>query len=344
LEHDRLMSPRTVQFIAFLVFNLAALVAGYIARERGWVREERSRTLHFWTVVALWSLVGLLGVWKLPPKMSNLWLVALEPILVAVPALLAIPVGHWIGAERKQIGVLAIAAGLGNLGFTLGGYLCYMLLTDPALLAPAEASPEEVGDAALAYAIAQVSMMSVAGIVFLYPIARHFGGERAEDESIARLIYHSLVDWRAMMLYTALVGAVLAYMHVPFPEPIDDWGVMSVLFYLGGFTAYFGIGLRLHAGETVRAVRFHAALAGIKFLALPLLTGALLLAAGWTAPGPPALLEAVMLVLAVMPTAIQTVIVPNLFHLDARLASGMWLVNTALFAVIPLPVLLYWLS
>jgi len=338
------MSPRTIQFIAFVVFNLAALVAGYICRRRGLVAEERSRFLHFWTIVVLWSAVGLFAVWRLPAEPGNLWLLAIEPVLVIVPALLAIPFGWWIGAGPKQRGVLVIGAGLGNLGFTLGGYLCYTLLTDPSLMEATGVTPAEVGNAALAYSVAQVSIMTVAGVIVLYPLARHFGGEASEDESIGALIIHSLVDWRAMMLYTAIVGAILAYTNVPYPKAIDRWHVMDALFYVGGFTAYFGIGLRLHAGETVRAVRYHAVLAVIKFAALPALTIGLLTLASLTGGGPPALAAQVMLVLSPMPTAIQTVIIPNLFHLDARLASGIWLVNTALFAVIPLPVILYWLA
>jgi len=335
------MSPRAIQFLAFVGFGVVSLVGGYVARRRGWVREERSRTLHFWTVAAIWSTVGLLGVWQLPPRLSNLWLVAIEPVLVVGPALLAIPLGRWFGATERQVGVLAVAAGLANLGFTLGGYLCYTLLTEPRLLEQPGASPQAVGDAALAYAIAQVSVMSVVGIVLLYPLARHFGGEREDDETIGALIYHSLVDWRALMLYAAVAGAALAYARVPFPGFVDRWYLMDGLFYLGGFTAYFGIGLRLHVGTTLRAVRYHAALAGVKFLLVPALTAGLLALSNLWPPGPPLLLQRVMLVLSVMPTAIQTVIVANLFHLDARLASGLWLVNTAAFALIPLPVLLY---
>jgi len=337
------MSPRTIQFIAFLIFSLGSLIAGYVCRERGWVREDRSRTFHFWTIVALWSTVGLLSIWKLPPDPGNLWVLAIEPILVALPALLAIPIGHWLKAPPRQLGVLVIAAALANLGFTLGGYLCYTLVTDPALLPAAEASPQATGNAALAYAIAQVSVMTVMSIVLLFPIARHYGGETSEDESLGLLIYRSFVDWRAMMLYTAVVGAILAYTHVPFPRFINDWHVLDLLFYAGGFTAYFGIGLRLHVGDTLRNVRYHAALAGLKFVFIPALTIGLIALANGISDGPPALAQRVMLVLAFMPTAIQTVIIPNLFHLDARLASGLWLVNTLLFAAIPLPVLLWFL-
>jgi predicted permease len=338
------MSARSIQFIIFLCFSLASLLAGYFGRRRGIVAEEASRPLHFFTVVVTWSVVGFLGVWRIPPDAANLWVVAIEPFLVVIPALLMIPLARLLGASDNHTGVLAIGAGLSNLGFTLGGYLCYTLLTDPTLLPGGDTEPSEVGRAALAYSIAQVSMMSVSGIAVLYPLARHFSPATQGSETVGRLVYHSLVDWRAMMLYAAVLGAVLAYARVPYPTVLDDLHVLDVLFYLGAFTAYFGIGLRLHLGPLGQYVREHSLLAGMKFLGLPLLTAALLVLANLLSAGPPVLAERVTLVLSPMPTAIQTVIVPNLFHLDARFASGLWLVNTVLFAVLPLPVLVFLLT
>jgi predicted permease len=54
--------------------------------------------------------------------------------------------------------------------------------------------------------------------------------------------------------------------------------------------------------------------------------------------------QKVVLVEAFMPVAIQAVMIANLFHLDGRMASTLWLVNTVLFALVPLPVLVWWLS
>ena len=44
---------------------------------------------------------------------------------------------------------------------------------------------------------------------------------------------------------------------------------------------------------------------------------------------------------AFTPTAINMVIVANLFHLDARLASQLWTVNTLGFAVVVLPLVMW---
>ena len=38
------------------------------------------------------------------------------------------------------------------------------------------------------------------------------------------------------------------------------------------------------------------------------------------------------------------VMLANLFYLDTRMASAIWIVNTVLFVVIPLPIILYLLG
>ncbi|MEX0886697.1 MAG: AEC family transporter [Phycisphaeraceae bacterium] len=342
------MDPRTVQFLIFCVFSVASLAAGYAARRRNLVTEDFSRPLHFVTVVFLWSAVSLLSLWKLPLGRDNIWLLVIEPLLVAVPAYGIIPIARYFGCTRKQTGVLALAAGLGNLGFTLGGYLCYTLLANPELIARPDLADADAAnaaaDAALAYAVAQVTIMSTTGVVVLYPLARHFGDTDTTGESLATLIRRSLVDLRAMMIYTGILGVALAYLGVPQPAWIDRVGVIDVLFYLGAFTAYAGIGLRLRLGETWRHLRLHAMLAGMRFVTIPLLTLALVSLAALSPAPPNVLLRHVFLVEAFMPAAIQLVITANLFHLDPRQASSLWLVNTLLFLAVPLPVMIWLLG
>ena len=52
------------------------------------------------------------------------------------------------------------------------------------------------------------------------------------------------------------------------------------------------------------------------------------------------MLDQTFLLIAFMPTAIQTVIVANLFHLDARMAGSVWIVNTLIFICLVLPAIL----
>lgn len=328
------MDPRTLQFTIFCVFNALCLAAGYGARRKNLLGEHTARPIHFVTVSFIWGGVALLSIWRLPPDRANLWLLAIEPLLVSVPAFGVIPIARRMGCDNKKTGVIAMCAGLGNLGFTLGAYLCYTLLGES----------QGDRDAALAYAVVQVNLMAMSGVLMLYPLARHFGEPAARGQSVLRLIVTSFLDLRALMVHCAIVGVVLAYLKVPYPQIITKLYIIDVLFYLGGFGGYFAIGLRLRLGDTKQYLREHALLAAVKFAGLPLLSLGILALVNLTAVPLAPLGQKVVLVEAFMPVAIQAVMIANLFHLDGRMASTLWLVNTVLFALVPLPVLVWWLS
>ncbi len=324
------MDPRTLQFLCFALFSVASLWGGYFARRKGWVHEDVSRRVHFHTVVWVWSAVSLLSLWRGPLRSQDMGLVLMQILIVGLSGYAAIPIAKLAGLGRAQIGVLAVASGLHNIGFTLGGYLCFTLL-----------SP---GVDALGQAIAYVTIMQIAGVVLIYPIARHFGTLHAGDASVPRLILANLTDIRSMTLYAAILGQSLGACRVPVPGFIDDLHFINILFYLGAFGGYFGIGLRLRLGNALSYWREHAILAGMKFLFIPALTLALIAILSFTPLALPPLPQSVALVEAFMPTAILTVMLANLFHLDVRLASVAWLWNTMSFFVLPMPLILWWLS
>lgn len=344
------LDPRTLEFFALTLIGALSILAGYVCRERGWLHEDASRRVHWVTIVILWSSTGFFALWHLEPRIANLWVLAIEPLLVVIPAFLIIPLAKAIKLERKQVGVLALAAGLRNSGFMMGSFLAYALLPVGELLRQ-EAGPggvlradqaDVLAISALAYGTLIVMTMSMAVVIFLFPMVQHFAGAGgAGGASLGRIIYKSFVDWKAMLFYASAAGIALAYAEVPVPGVIKDWYILKVLIYVGSATAYFGIGLRLHVNHLRPHLKSHALVAGIKFIATPLLTlGLLLIANNLGLAPPPAMLEQSFMLIAFMPTAIQTVIVANLFHLDARMAGSVWIVNTTLFLVVVLPAIL----
>lgn len=331
------MDERTLVFLGFIVFSLACFAGGYAARRCGWVAEAVSRPLHLHTIIWLWSPVTLLAFWGLelggePADGGGGAAAEVGLLMVAQPVLMAAAAGvMWllaaaIGCKGRQRGVLLLAAGLSNHGFTLGAYLCYAIL--------------EPGDVALRYGIAYVTSMQLCMVPMFYPIAHHYGDE--ESDSLGRLILGSFVTLRAMPLYTAMVGLGLNLAGVEYAKVIDDSGVLDALFFLGAAGAYGGIGMRFRFGDTLGAWREHGLLAVVQFVAHPLLALGLVAMVGWSALPVGTLASEVILVQALMPTALNTVMLSNLFHLDARLASVLWLWNTLLFCVVVLPGLLLW--
>lgn len=324
------MDERTLRFVIFMVFSALSLWAGYMLRKRGTLREDISRPIHYHTVIWLWSPVVLFSLWRIPLAADNLWFLVLQPLSMLMGGLGVIPLAKMLGCHRAQVGVLAVGAAQGNLGFTLGGYLCYCLLDPPEI--------------ALAYAIAMVSIMQAASVLIVYPLAQHYSLSTDDRLPFAKLVQQSLFDLRAMPLWSALAGIALAASQLPFPPFIMDYYLIDVLFYLGAWGGYFGIGLRLRLGDTFSQWKAHLLMAVMKFLIFPLATLLFVWLIHHTPLPLSELTHQVVMILAFMPGAIAMVMHANMFHLDARLSSQVWLINTIGFVVLPLPLILWWLT
>ncbi len=317
------MDDATVKFLVFVAFSLACFAGGYGGRRRGWVPEPVSRPVHLHTLIWFWAPVSLISFWRLDLGPQVAVLMVSQPLLMLFGWAITVPLASWIGCTREQTGVLGIGAAISNHGFTLGAYLCY------ALLHP--------GEEALFLAIAYVMSMQLFMVLIFYPVAHHYGPE--SSRRVGPLIAGSFLTLRAIPLYAAVAGLVLNLAGVSVPALAKRVWFMDVLFFAGAAGAYFGIGLRLRLGDSLRYLRMHAVLAAVKFVAMP--AGAAVVVAVWSVGGLISELASdVMLIEAFTPTAINLVIVANLFHLDARLASSLWLWNTLAFCAVPMPALI----
>ncbi|MEM7680340.1 MAG: AEC family transporter [Planctomycetota bacterium] len=336
------MTGPLAALVGFMAFAAVSTAVGWLTRTRGWAPESLSRHVHWFTVVVLWTVTLMLVLWRDPPGASTAWLLVLQPIVVAVPPLIAMWVGRRFVKDRSALGVLVISAGVANTGLTLGMLVCHAFFHEPSPGLAAQLTPGEAvdpGRAARSYAAALVAVMVVAAIVTLYPLARKFSPDGDGGEGVARLVVRSLLDWRAMPLVGAAAGVALGHVGPAFPQVFDTIYLVDVLIFAGGFGAYFGIGARLRLGDTWKRPGLHAAAGLIRFAVAPAVAlGAVALASLTSAP-PSELLGRVLILEAAMPLAIQAVVIPNLFHLDARLASSLWLVNTVFYCVVLLPLL-----
>jgi len=322
-----MFEQRTIMFLVFVGFSLACFVVGYTARRRGWVAEHHSRSVHLHTIVWLWSPVTLFSFWGLEAGSGRdvLTLMAIEPILMIVPATVMTLTVMMLIKRREQRGVMILAAALSNHGFTLGAYLCY------ALLSPA--------DDALRYGIAYVTSMQVFMVLIFYPVASHYSPDGGRG--LGRLMLNSFITWRAMPLYMAIVGTVLNLAEVTYPEAIETWHIMDALFFAGAAGANGGIGMRFRFGDTRHHLHLHGLLGVVQFVVHPLAAAGLIGLMHLGGYPPSDLVRNVLLIQATMPTALNMVMLSNLFHLDARLASGLWLWNTLAFCVFVLPIVLW---
>jgi len=322
------VTGETLKFICFALFSAFMLVAANTARRRRWVDEDWSRPLHLHTVVWIWSPVSIISFWNLKLEPQVITLMVLQPLTMLAGWGLVVLFAKARRMNRDETGVLTLCAALSNQGFTLGAYLCYVLFR-PAT-------------DAMSYAIAFVTSMQVFMVVIFYPVARHYGPE--PNQRIWRLVVGSFLDIRAAPLYAAVAGLILNVLDQPVPGWIETTPVLDVMFFIGAVGSYGGIGLRLRLGDVARYLPHHLGLAAVKFLGMPALALAALFLLDAVGLGLSELAAKVIVVSCFMPSAIASVITPNLFHLDARMASVLWLTNTALFCAVPLPLLLWYFA
>jgi len=312
-----------VEKFALMVSGIVlACAAGHIARQRGWMRESSAGPLMFRLVVLCWAPASMLVLWQLPLQWN---LICLPVIGALVPVALA-PVGLGLARlgrlDRIDTGTFLCTVGTSNIGFTMGGFVCYCLF----------------GMEGLGYAQLYACSWTLPYVGFYYSVARRFGEEAAVD---LRFVLRTLLDRRSLPVLAALVGVTLNLSGVPMPAWIKTWRILDTWIILTVLLSFAIMGLQLHFSNLGDRKRLQAMLAGVKFCVAPLVAWMLVSAAQKLLPPLPLLARQVVIVQSFMPTAIYAVVIANLFHLNARLAGRLFMVNTVLFLAIVLPVLVF---
>jgi len=300
---------------------VAAASVGYVCRRTGLVSERVAGPLMFRTVVFGWAPLSVLVLWDVPLQWS---LIVLPVISVVVPLCMA-PFGLVLarahGLDRRSAGTFIVACGTANIGVTMGGFVCYCLF----------------GITGLGYAQLYTMSWTVPYMLLYYPIARRFG-ERGVAIDL-RFVLSTIFDRRSLPILGALTGLTLNLCSVPRPKFVATYHVVDVLLMTSVSLSFFNIGLQLHFNRIGERPILYVTLAAAKFVCAPVITLALLILLTFLAGPLPETAFKVVLIEGFMPAAVFAVIVSNLYGLNPRLASMLFVVNTATFLVVVLPVL-----
>jgi predicted permease len=305
--------------ILFLMIQLAVVVpfvAGLLLRKRFREPLKTTRRLVRINIAGLEPLIVLWCVWDLDVRAGLLILpcagLALALFSLGVGVVLA-PLTGLTGRGRQTF---LISSTLSNHGFTLGGFLCFLLL----------------GETALGYAIFMILYFMPYVFGFIFPAARLAANRADAGRSRWREI---LLAPQNLPLAALGIALLLSVLNVPRPEiniPIAPLMFVSVGLY------YFTLGITFRGADIFSVGRAHLCLALIKFIIVP--------ACAWLVlrnSGLDPLMQQVILVQACMSAAIFSVITALLFDLEERLASALFVVNTIVCLVFVIPVL-FWLT
>lgn len=307
-----IMSVQSFIFTQALI--IAPLVAGFLARKFLRNTENTSRRiimvnlLFFEPPIILWTTWGL----DITPSLALLPLSGL--FLVVVGFILGRLTAPRIGLEGVDKKTFTISSSLANHGFTMGGFICFVL----------------GGEEGLALA----SVFLVYFIPYTFTLIFTYAQGRSDGPSFLFTLRNTLLNFRNMPLLAALIALSLNGSGLPRPGvtfPVFPLVLSAITIY------YFALGLTLEPGALLRYRKEHAYLALVKFIALPLM------AALFVQVLPlPHDFRKVILIESMMPAAVYSVITSILFRLNRSMASSLFLVNTALFLVIVIP--LYFLT
>jgi predicted permease len=308
---------------ALIVLSMAG---GYAARRYGLVREGAARWLMTLVAVFGYPFTGFLSVWATPLGVQEFWLTTQQVLHMGVMTVIGLGVGRLLTKDRGEAGLFAIASAVGNNGFTMGGFVLYVLR----------------GDAGLGLANVYFLLFSVVVVVMHYPLARAYSTDRPAGP-LGGLVLRSVFDWRSLGLPMTVAGIALSMSGVPRPACVERYRLLDALIFGLTPVAYFAIGLRLHAEYARRMWRMVLALAGMRFV-VGAVAGAGLFALTWLTPWPlqrGSLNMDVCLVEAFVPMAVTVVAVANMFGLKPREASLLFVANTVMYLVLVLPVVMW---
>ncbi len=302
--------PIILKFILFQLLIIIPFIAGIITKKYFADPAAMSKRIIMINLMVLEPPVILWTIWGLEIS-CNLALLPAAGLLIVLAGLLAgMILASPLGLEGVGRKTFIISASLANHGFTMGGFICYIFLKETGL---------GLSSIFISYFVPYTFL-----IIFSY--ARAGSGKKYGTG-----IRDFLISYQNMPLYASLAAIGLIAAGIPRPvlnPPVEPLIMASVALY------YWTLGLTVNVKGIASFRREHLALGAVRFLVIPALAHLLLLIVPLDGEA-----RTVIRIQSFMPAAIYSVVTSVLFDLDSRLASSLFLVNTLVFIVIVVPLM-----
>ncbi len=312
-----------LRLVSMLAILVGGLVSGYLANNRLGLPEHFAKKIMTAVLVCFNWPIALLVIWPMQLDSQIIWLPIVGIILMLVITALSITVFSFLKLDQRSRLTLILAGSLSNMGYTGGAFVCYALF----------------GTTGLAMAnIYPVFWIPTVYLIF-FPLLKI--QELQIKNSDAKFRFGQILDLRFLVLPAVIAAVVLNLTGVKSPAFIAKFHIIDILVYIASSLSFFAIGLQVKLSRLKNYINLYFPLAVIKFILTPavaLLIIWLLALTGQNLTGP---VQKVIIVLAATPSAVLMVTMSNVFDLDGPLASALWIVTMATFAIIVVPVLFF---
>lgn len=301
--------------IIFITFSAGGLFKKYFPG-----KSEFAKILITLNLIFVEPPILLWTIWGLSLSMDAALLPMAGLFTVTCGFAIGIIISHILKLEGKSKDSFKISSSLSNQGITMGGMICYLI----------------AGEKGLGLASIYIIYYLPFVFIFIFPFAR-FSAFKFNNDGSAPLIRFSdfimfLVNPRNLPLLGILAAFILHLLKIPRPDiyfPLD-----LLLFTVVG-VYYFSLGMSFDFKDLAAYKKEQASLSLIRFMIIPALT--------FTAVSPFDLspgVRGVILIQSLMPAAVYSVISTLLYDLDSRQNSSLFAMNTIIFLIIILPIMM----
>ena len=313
----------TVRLASMFAVLVAGLTSGYLASNRFGLPEYWAKKIMTAVLVFLnWPIV-LLVIWPMRLSTKFIWLPIVGVVLMLAATAISTLVFSMMNLDRRSRLTLIMAGGLSNLGYTGGAFVCYALF----------------GTAGLAVANIYLLLWTPAVYLSFFPMLkiREIRTQaRSDGFSFTRIL-----DVRMLAIPAAIVAIILNSTGVRDPAFITKFYIVDILVYVASSLSFFAIGLRVNLSRLKNYMNLYFLLGAVKFILTPAVALVIIALLAVTRQNLTDLTKNVIIVLSAAPSAVVMVMMSNVFDLDGPLASAVWVVTTAVFIAVVVPVLFF---
>ena len=316
-------TPATIRLLSMLIILTVGIISGHLATGKFRVPERFAKKIMTTVLVCFNWPIALLVIWKMNLTPQVIWLPITGALILFAATALSTVLFNYIKLDPITRLTLILAAALSNLGYTGGAFVCYALF----------------GSAGLALAnIYPVFWLIVVYLIF-FPLLK-IQKLRMSEQNHTFSPRH-LLDFRFLVLPAIIVAIALNITGVRFPQFVLRLHIIDVFVYIASSLSFFAIGMRVNFSRLKNYINLYFPLCIVKFLITPALAILIIYLVKLTGQNPSGSIQNVIIVLSAAPSAVLMVTMSNVFDLDGPLASALWVVTTAVFVVVVVPVLFF---
>lgn len=316
-----MMEPLLGKFIVTAGMISLSVVFGAFCRRRNWAGDRAAEALMTFVAVFGYPVVGFLSIWGIRLTASDLALPVMAGAQCVVMTFVSLALSGFVSRDSSERGLLAIAGGVGNNGFTMGAFVLYLL----------------AGEEGLALSGVYGLIFTPVVVFLLYPIAKRYSS-KGPPTSLLRLALKNLTDWRSIGLPVTVMAMALSWAGIRRPAFVSDLRLVDVITYTSLPAAFFAIGLRLRLSGIWDLRRHVLWLAGMRFVGGACVGVALAAITRLTPWGFHGVRWTVFVVQSFVPMSVSSVAVANMFSLKADEASALFVANTFMYLALVLPI------